>query len=45
VTFTPERVVAGNAVMDIGSKRFSCFIPAMIVDVVEGLPDLPLKSN
>ena len=39
VTFPTERVIAGNTVMDTGSKPFSCFIPAMIVDVVEGLAD------
>jgi hypothetical protein len=34
-----ERVDAGHAVMDMRRERFHRFIPAMIVDVVEGLPD------
>jgi hypothetical protein len=44
VALTTKRVGAGNAVMD---KRRDClhrFIPAMVVDVVEGLSDLFLDN-
>ena len=39
MALTSERVHAGHAVMDMRRERFHRFIPATIVDVVEGLPD------
>jgi hypothetical protein len=39
VALTSKRVGAGNAVMDIRRDRFHRVIPAMVVDVVEGLSD------
>lgn len=39
VTLTAERVGARNAMMYIGRESFHRFIPAMIVHVIEGLPD------
>ena len=39
VALTTKRVGAGNAVMDLRRDCFHRLIPAMVVDVVEGLPD------
>jgi hypothetical protein len=39
VALTTKRVGAGKAVMDIGRDWFQHLIPAMVVDVVEGLSD------
>ena len=39
VALATKRVVAGNAVMDMRHDCFHRLIPAMVVDVVEGLSD------
>jgi hypothetical protein len=39
VALAAKRVGAAKAVMDIRRDRFQHFIPAMVVDVFEGLPD------
>ena len=44
VALTTKRVGAGNAVMDIRRDCFHRLIPAMVVDVVEGLSDLLLHN-
>jgi hypothetical protein len=44
VALTTERVVAGNAVMDIRRDCFHRLIPAMVVDVVKGLSDFFLDN-
>jgi hypothetical protein len=44
VALTTKRVGAGNAVMDMRRDCFHRFIPAMIVDVVEGLSDFFLDN-
>ena len=44
VALTTKRVGAGNAVMDMRRDRFHRFIPAMVVDVVEGLSDFFLDN-
>jgi hypothetical protein len=44
VALTTKRVGAGNAVMDMRRDCFHRFIPAMVVDVVEGLSDFVLDN-
>jgi hypothetical protein len=44
VALTTKRVGAGNAVMDMRRDCFHRFIPAMVVDVVEGLSDFFLDN-
>jgi hypothetical protein len=44
VALTTKRVGAGNAVMDMRRDCFHRFIPAMVVDVVEGLSDSFLNN-
>jgi hypothetical protein len=44
VALTTKRMGAGNAVMDMGRDCFHRFIPAMVVDVVEGLSDFFLDN-
>src|SRR5258708_40136245 len=39
VALTSKRVGAGNSVMDVRRDCFDRLIPAMVVDVVEGLSD------
>jgi hypothetical protein len=39
VALTTKRVGAGKAVMDIRRDWFQHLVPAMVVDVVEGLSD------
>ena len=44
VALTAKCVDAGNAVMDMRRDCFHRLIPAMVVDVVEGLSDLLLHD-
>jgi hypothetical protein len=44
MALTSKRVGAGNAVMDIRRDCFHRVIPAMVVDVVEGLSDFFLDN-
>jgi hypothetical protein len=44
VALTTKRVGAGNAVLDMRRDRLHRFIPAMAVDVVEGLSDFFLDN-
>jgi hypothetical protein len=44
VALTTKRVGAGNAVMDMRRDCLHRFIPAVVVDVVEGLSDFVLDN-
>jgi hypothetical protein len=44
VALTTKRVGAGNAMMDMRRDCFHRLIPAMVVDVVEGLSDSFLNN-
>src|SRR3954469_17809764 len=44
VALPAQRVIAGNTVMDMRRYRLHRFIPAMVVDMVEGLSDLLLDD-
>jgi hypothetical protein len=45
VALTRERMGAGNAVMEMRRDCFHRLIPAMVVDVVKGLPDFFLHNG
>jgi len=44
VALATQRVGAGNAMMDMRRERFRRLIPAMVVDVIESLPDFFLNN-
>jgi hypothetical protein len=44
VALTSKRVDSRNAMMNLRRDRCHCLIPAMVVDVVEGLPDFFLNN-
>jgi len=44
VALPAQRVMAGNTVMDVRRDRLHRFIPAMVVDMVEGLSDFLLDD-